>query len=90
MGSSPTVRTNAAGAGHPLGSFEGGHHEPSRRADDRSQPGANTVGLGGRKGRGQRLAYVIIEAAKASGLIQRAIDDAGLRGVRMAAPLKPE
>jgi hypothetical protein len=33
---------------------------------------------------------VIIEAAKASGLIQRAIDDAGLRGVRMAAPLKPE
>jgi polar amino acid transport system substrate-binding protein len=54
--------------------------------------GANTVGLAVQKGRGERLAYVIefIEAAKTLGLIQHAIDGAGLRGVRVAAPMKPE
>jgi len=54
--------------------------------------GANLVGLAVQKGQGGRLAYVgeYLEEAKASGLIQRAIDSAGLRGVRVAAPLKRE
>jgi polar amino acid transport system substrate-binding protein len=54
--------------------------------------GVNVVGLAVRKGQGGRLAYVseFIEEAKASGLIQRAIEGAGLRGVRVAAPVKRE
>jgi polar amino acid transport system substrate-binding protein len=54
--------------------------------------GVNVVGLAVRKGQDGRLAYVseFIEEAKASGLIQRAIEGAGLRGVRVAAPVKRE
>ena len=54
--------------------------------------GVNVVGLAVRKGEGGRLAYVseFIEEAKASGLIQRAIEAGGLRGVRVAAPMKPQ
>jgi hypothetical protein len=39
-----------------------------------------------------RLAYIseFIEEAKATGLIQRAIEGAGLRGVRVAPPVKLE
>jgi polar amino acid transport system substrate-binding protein len=53
--------------------------------------GANLVGLAVQKGRAERLAYVgeFLAEAKASGLIQRAIDSAGLRGVRVA-PAKRE
>ena len=43
------------------------------------------------KGQAGRLAYVgeFIEEAKASGLVQRTIEDAGLRGVQVAPPSKP-
>jgi polar amino acid transport system substrate-binding protein len=54
--------------------------------------GVNLVGMAVPKGQGGRLAYIreFIEEAKASGLIQRAIEGAGLRGVRVASPMKPE
>jgi polar amino acid transport system substrate-binding protein len=54
--------------------------------------GVNLVGIGVPKGQGGRLAYIgeFIEEAKASGLIARAIEAAGLRGVRVAAPMKPQ
>jgi polar amino acid transport system substrate-binding protein len=43
------------------------------------------------KGNAARLAYVseFIEEAKASGLVQRTIERAGLRGVQVAPPGKP-
>jgi hypothetical protein len=42
------------------------------------------------KGQALRLAYIseFIEAAKASGLVQRAIDRAGQPGYRVAAPAR--
>jgi polar amino acid transport system substrate-binding protein len=48
--------------------------------------GVNLVEIGVPKGEGGRLAYIgeFIEEAKASGLIARAIEAAGLRGVRVA------
>jgi polar amino acid transport system substrate-binding protein len=54
--------------------------------------GVNLVGIAVPKGQAGRLSYIreFIEEAKASGLIQRAIDGAGLRGVRVASPTKPE
>jgi len=54
--------------------------------------GVNLVGIGVPKGHGGRLAYIgeFIEEAKASGLIARAIEAAGLRGVRVASPMKPQ
>jgi len=54
--------------------------------------GVNLVGIGVPKGQGGRLAYIgeFIEEAKASGLIARAIEAAGLRGVRVAPPMKPQ
>jgi polar amino acid transport system substrate-binding protein len=49
--------------------------------------GANLLALAIPKGRAQRLAYVseFIEQAKASGLVQKAIDRAGPHGVTVAA-----
>ena len=43
------------------------------------------------KGQAARLAYIseFIEDAKASGLVQRTIERAGLRGVRLAPPGHP-
>ena len=54
--------------------------------------GVNLVGMAVPKGQAGRLAYIseFIEEAKASGLIQRAIEGAGLRAVRVAAPTKRE
>ena len=44
------------------------------------------------KGRTGRLAYIgdFVEEAKASGLVQRAIDRAGLRGAQVAPPGNPK
>jgi polar amino acid transport system substrate-binding protein len=60
----------------------------SRVLDDRY--GANLVGLAVPKGQAGRLAYVseFIEEAKSSGLIQRAIERAGLPGIEVAPPGK--
>jgi polar amino acid transport system substrate-binding protein len=54
--------------------------------------GANLVGIAVPKGNAGRLAYIseFIEDAKASGLIQRAIDAGGLRAVRVPAPAKSQ
>ena len=43
------------------------------------------------KGKSERLAYIteFIEEAKASGLVQRAIEQGGLRGVQVAPPGNP-
>ena len=48
--------------------------------------GINLIGIGVPKGERGRLAYVgeFIEEAKASGLIQRAIEKAGERGIEVA------
>ncbi|HUZ71558.1 MAG TPA: transporter substrate-binding domain-containing protein [Stellaceae bacterium] len=48
--------------------------------------GVNRVGIALRKGQPGRLAYIgeFVEEAKASGLIQRAIESGGLRGFRVA------
>jgi len=53
--------------------------------------GANLVGMAVPKGRTERLVYIseFIEQAKASGLVQQAIERAGLPGHRMA-PTKPD
>jgi hypothetical protein len=42
------------------------------------------------KGRAERLAYIseFVEQAKASGVVQRAIDRAGQPGYQVAAPAK--
>jgi len=60
----------------------------SRVLDDRY--GANLVGLAVPKGQAGRLAYIseFIEEAKSSGLIQRAIERAGLPGIEAAPPGK--
>ena len=49
--------------------------------------GANFTAMAVPQGQSGRLAYIseFIEEAKASGLVQRAINDSGWRGVRMAA-----
>jgi polar amino acid transport system substrate-binding protein len=49
--------------------------------------GVNSVAIAVPKGRAGRLAYIreFIEEAKTSGLVQRAIENAGLRGVQVAA-----
>jgi polar amino acid transport system substrate-binding protein len=49
--------------------------------------GANLLSMAVPKGQVTRLAYVsdFVEEAKASGLVQRAIDRAGQRGIRVAA-----
>jgi polar amino acid transport system substrate-binding protein len=53
--------------------------------------GANLIGMAVAMEQGGRLAYIseFVEEAKASGLVQRAIDHAGLRGVQVAPPAKP-
>ena len=58
----------------------------SRVLDD--SYGANFPALVVPKGKTERLAYVsaFVEQAKASGLVQRAIDRAGQAGYRVAAP----
>jgi polar amino acid transport system substrate-binding protein len=50
--------------------------------------GANFPALAVPKGRAERLAYIseFVEQAKASGVVQRAIDRAGQPGYRVAAP----
>jgi polar amino acid transport system substrate-binding protein len=50
--------------------------------------GANFTAMVVPKGRPERLAYIsdFVEDAKASGLVQRAINDSGWRGVRVAPP----
>jgi polar amino acid transport system substrate-binding protein len=55
----------------------------SRVLEDRY--GANLVAIAIPKGQAGRLAYIseFVEEAKASGLVQRAIDRAGLRGVQV-------
>ena len=52
--------------------------------------GVNRVGIVVPKGQPEHLAYFsdYIEDAKASGFVQRAIERAGLRGVRVAPPAK--
>jgi len=52
--------------------------------------GVNLVAMAVAKGQAGRLAYIneFIEAAKASGLIQRAIDRGALRGFAVALPGK--
>jgi len=51
--------------------------------------GAYLLAMALPKGRAERLAYIteFIEEAKASGLVQRAIDGGGLRGVQVAPPV---
>jgi polar amino acid transport system substrate-binding protein len=58
----------------------------SRILDERF--GVNRLGIVVPKGHGGRLAYFseFIESARTSGLIQRAIERAGLRGVQVAPP----
>jgi polar amino acid transport system substrate-binding protein len=58
---------------------------PGSRVLD-EQYGANLVGIVVRKGQAARLAYIteFIEEAKASGLVQQAIERAGLPGYKMA------
>jgi polar amino acid transport system substrate-binding protein len=53
--------------------------------------GAYFLGMALAKGQPGRLAYIteFVEHAKASGLVQRAIDDAGLRGVQVPASRNP-
>jgi polar amino acid transport system substrate-binding protein len=61
----------------------------SRVLEDRY--GANSVAMVVPKGQAKRLAYIsdFVEEAKASGLVQRAIERAGLRGVLVAPPGNP-
>jgi polar amino acid transport system substrate-binding protein len=58
----------------------------SRVLEDRY--GANSVAMAVAKGHAERLAYIndFVEEAKASGLVQRAIERAGLRGITVAPP----
>jgi polar amino acid transport system substrate-binding protein len=53
--------------------------------------GANFPALVVPKGKAERLSYIseFVEEAKASGVVQRAIDRAGQPGYRVAAPAKP-
>jgi polar amino acid transport system substrate-binding protein len=50
--------------------------------------GAYLLAMALPKGKAERLAYIaeFIEQAKASGLVQRAIEQGGLRGVQVASP----
>jgi polar amino acid transport system substrate-binding protein len=50
--------------------------------------GVNHAAIAIAPGQAGRLAYIneFVEEAKASGLVQRAIDRAGLRGVQVAPP----
>ncbi|HEX9146710.1 MAG TPA: transporter substrate-binding domain-containing protein [Candidatus Binatia bacterium] len=59
----------------------------SRVLEDRY--GSNSVAMAVPKGQAERLAYIseFVEEAKASGLVQRAIERAGLRGI-VVAPLE--
>jgi polar amino acid transport system substrate-binding protein len=52
--------------------------------------GFNSLGMAVPKGRAGRLAYLneFVEQAKSSGLVQRALDRAGWRGIRVAPPGK--
>jgi polar amino acid transport system substrate-binding protein len=61
----------------------------SRVLEDRFQ--TNFLAMVVPKGQAARLAYIseFIEDAKASGLVQQAIERAGLRGVRVAPPRHP-
>jgi polar amino acid transport system substrate-binding protein len=61
----------------------------SRVLEDRF--GVNNLGIVVPKGQLGRLAYIseFVEEAKASGLVQRAIERAGLAGVQVAPPRKP-
>lgn len=61
----------------------------SRVLEDRY--GANLVAMAGPRDQAGRLAYFseFIEEAKASGLVQRAIEFAGERGIRVAPPGNP-
>jgi polar amino acid transport system substrate-binding protein len=54
--------------------------------------GANRQAMAVPKGKPGRLTYIseFIEEAKASGLVQRAIEHGGLHGVRVAPPGNPE
>jgi polar amino acid transport system substrate-binding protein len=56
----------------------------SRVLEDRY--GSNSVAMVVPRGQAERLAYIsdFVEEAKASGLVQRAIERAGLRGIRVA------
>jgi polar amino acid transport system substrate-binding protein len=58
----------------------------SRILDERF--GVNRLGIVVPRGHGARLAYFseFVESAKASGLVQRAIERAGLRGVQVPPP----
>lgn len=53
--------------------------------------GAYLLAMALSKGKAERLAYIteFIEESKASGLVQRAIEDGGLRGVQVAPPGNP-
>jgi polar amino acid transport system substrate-binding protein len=62
----------------------------SRVLEDRY--GANHQAMVVPKSEAGRLSYIseFIDEAKASGLVQRAIDDGGLRGIHVAPPGNPE
>ena len=54
--------------------------------------GANRVAMVVPKDQPGRLAYIsdFIEEAKVSGLVQRVIEPAGLHGIQVAPPAKPD
>jgi polar amino acid transport system substrate-binding protein len=62
----------------------------SRVLEDRY--GANRIAMAVPKGEAGRLAYIseFVEEAKASGLVQRAIDGAGLQGYQVVSSEKPK
>jgi hypothetical protein len=62
------------------GHRQGARHRPGERF------GVNSVAIAVPKGHAGRLAYIreFIEEAKTSGLVQQAIENAGLRGVQVA------
>lgn len=85
-----TGRTDAwASVGYALQSYST-RLPGSRVLEDRY--GANRMAMAVPKGEAGRLAYIseFIEEAKASGLVQRAIERGGLRGVHVAPPGNPE
>jgi hypothetical protein len=68
-----------------------GYAQPSPSALLEEHYGANLLGMMVAKGQTARLAYIseFIEQAKTSGLVQQAIERAGLPGFKIA-PAKPD
>ena len=69
-----------------MAEYRGQHHEGEQRhAKDQ---GFNSIGIAVPKGKSDRLAALceFVEAAKASGLVQQAIDRSGWHGIRVVPP----